>query len=251
MSEGLRVWLRFDETRAAEAEEAYAEFIVHSKPGVALCFAVVLAFVGAIVCAVVFTFEGIPRGRIVGPIIAIFGSTFYGVLMLAVIRSPLPVLRRVLAGAVSVPRAIILAFGLGLLCVLAEGCILAILVALFESHRVQSGSTGVDYFGGGVLWGVILLLLAAPVAEEFLMQGWLQTRLARLGPFGAGVATTILFVLMHAPTSILDWTRGVALGTAAWFRGATRSLLGAIVVHATNNAVLVGLLLLARETTHR
>lgn len=254
MSERLRDWLRFDEALVPEVEEAYREFIRHSRPGVALCIAFAIAFVAAVSAGIVLTMHGRSQEQIAGPLFVVFGGLFYGIMLVAVVRSPLPVLGRMLAGAVNLPRAVLLAIGYALICVFIEIVIIATISAILSSHvaKTSSPSTTVDYFSGGVLAGLLMLVAGAPLAEEFLMQGWLQTRVARLGPFWAGVVTTIVFVLIHVPTSALDWTRGVALGTAAWFRATTRSMLACIVVHAANNTVFAMLLLAVRSATvHR
>lgn len=244
MSERLRAWLRFDAERVPEVEAAYREYLRHSKPGVAFCVAFVVAFVSAVAVAIALMNHGWSDPRTVGPILVTFSGVFYGLIVFAVARTPLPTLGRVLGGAVSVPRVCVLAIGLGALCVAIEvGAILAIVSMI---HATQRASTTVDYFSGGVVAGVLLLVLAAPLAEEFIMQGWLQTRIARLGPFWAAVVTTIVFVLVHGPASVLDLARGVALGGAAWLRATTRSMLACILVHATNNALIAGILLAAR-----
>lgn len=248
MSESLRDWLRFDASRVPQVEEAYREFIRCSRPGVAFCVALFLA---AVAVGAALMLHGSSQLQITGPLLITFGSVFYGVLIVAVVRSPLPVLASVLAGAVSLPRALLLALGLAVLCALVEIAVIATIASVMLSRHVKHPETNVDYFSGGVIAGLILLTLAAPLAEEFLMQGWLQTRVQRLGPFWAAVVTTIVFVLIHVPTSLLDWTRGVALGTAAWFRATTRSLLACIVVHAANNTIFAVLLLAARAVAHR
>lgn len=245
MSERLRVWLRYDPERVPAVEAAYAEYLRCSKPGVAFAVALAVAFSSAVGVGVWAALHGSTQASMVAPLLVTFSIAFYGVLLFAVVRSPLPVLGRVLAGAVSVPRACVLAIALGFACVVVELAAIALLVSAGHG-RTGRGQT-VDYFGGGVILGAVLLTMAAPVLEEFLMQGWLQTRLARLGPFWAAALTTLVFVLIHVPTSILDLARGVGLATAAWFRATTRSLLACVIVHATNNG-LIALLLLAART---
>jgi membrane protease YdiL (CAAX protease family) len=248
MTQRLQRWLRFDAQRVPVVEEAYRDFVRHSKPGVAFFIALVIAIGAAVGLDVVLVARGWAHSRTMGPVVITFGTVFYGALFFAVVRSPLPVLRTMLAGAVSWPRASLLALGLGVACVVAE---LAIVSALVLALHLHSPSATIDYFSGGLIVGMLVLALGAPVVEEFLMQGWFQTRVQRLGPFWAGAVTTIVFVLIHLPTSFLDLARGVALGTAAWFRATTRSMLACIVVHATNNIAIAGLLLAARVSGHR
>ncbi len=248
MTQRLQHWLRFDAQRVPAVEEAYRDFVRHSKPGVAFFVALVVAFAAAVGVGAILLVQGWAHARMTGPIFVTFSAVFYGMLIFAVVRSPLSVLRTMLAGAVSWPRASLLALGLGIACVLVE---LTTVVALVMGLHLASRSSAVDLFSGGVIAGMLGLALGAPIAEEFLMQGWLQTRAQRLGPFWAGAVTTIVFVLIHVPTSVLDVARGFALGTAAWFRATTRSLLACIVVHATNNAAIAALILAAHFSAHR
>lgn len=248
MNERLRTWLRFDADRVPEVEEAYRQFVYHSKPGIAFCIAFVLGVGTAIVVGVWLMSHGWTERRAIGPTFVTLGAIFYGILLFAIVRSPLPVLGRMLAGAVNAPRACLLALCLGAICVVIE---LVTLLALSAALSHAPRSRNVSLFSGGIAAGLLLGTVAAPFAEEFLMQGWLQTRLRRLGPFWAGAVTTVAFVLMHAPTSVFDLTRGVALGTAAWFRATTRSMLACIVVHAANNSLIAAVLLAGRASAHR
>jgi membrane protease YdiL (CAAX protease family) len=248
MSERLRRWLRFDPLRLPDVDAAYQEFIRCSKPGVAFAIAVVVAFAAAVGVGVVLMLHGATQLRAMGPILVTFAGLFYGIVLFAVVRSPLPVLGRVLAGAVNVPRVCLLAAGLGALCVVIELTMLVFLARAVHVSNHAGGSN--DFFSGGIVAGLILVVVAAPFVEEFLMQGWLQTRLQGLGPFWAAVVTTIVFVLIHIPMSVVDLVRGIGLGAAAWMRATTRSLLACIVVHATNNGLILAVLLAAGTKTH-
>jgi sodium transport system permease protein len=86
---------------------------------------------------------------------------------------------------------------------------------------------------------VVLVLAVLPATcEEFVFRGFIYSGLRRLGPWTAIVATATLFGIMHGsvyrflPTTTL----GIALGYMRWRSG---SLFPGILMHATNNAVLV------------
>jgi membrane protease YdiL (CAAX protease family) len=81
----------------------------------------------------------------------------------------------------------------------------------------------------------------APLAEEFMYRGVLQTGLSNhLGPTGALLATSAVFAVAHVaaePQAILSlFLLGLALGYAAY---RTRSLVAPIVAHSLFNTLMV------------
>jgi membrane protease YdiL (CAAX protease family) len=68
---------------------------------------------------------------------------------------------------------------------------------------------------GRAIW-LVLAVLIAPVIEEILFRGYayLGAR-QRLGPLGAGVGVTILFVAMHLTETGFYWPALVGIGTVA------------------------------------
>jgi membrane protease YdiL (CAAX protease family) len=90
---------------------------------------------------------------------------------------------------------------------------------------------------------VFILVLVAPVVEEFLVRGIMYDVLK---PYGNGVAiiiTSLLFGLMHGSLQMLFYTTalGFALG---YVRYATDSLFVVTVLHMLVNAVAAGVLFL-------
>jgi len=88
---------------------------------------------------------------------------------------------------------------------------------------------------------VIMLVVAAPVFEEFLCRGIMYDALA---PYGNGISiiiSSVLFGLMHGNLYMLFYTTalGFALG---YVRYATGSLFVVTVLHALLNAVAAGIL---------
>jgi membrane protease YdiL (CAAX protease family) len=93
------------------------------------------------------------------------------------------------------------------------------------------------------LWAVLALFLAPPI-EEFLFRGVLFGGLARdWGTWGAAVAVTLLFALLHLTETGLYWPAILAVTTLAAVTMAarirTRSLGTSVAVHAAYNAGLV------------
>ncbi len=88
---------------------------------------------------------------------------------------------------------------------------------------------------------VPLMVIGAPIFEEFVFRAWLLERLGRdLPAWAALVLSTGAFVAAHLPQSILEWvvlfTAGLVLGLL-WWR--TRSLIACIVAHGFYNAVVL------------
>lgn len=86
-----------------------------------------------------------------------------------------------------------------------------------------------------------LMVVGAPIFEEFVFRAWLLERLGRdLPAWAALVLSTGAFVAAHLPQSILEWvvlfTAGLVLGLL-WWR--TRSLVACVIAHALYNAVLL------------
>ncbi|HET7322606.1 MAG TPA: type II CAAX endopeptidase family protein [Longimicrobiaceae bacterium] len=88
---------------------------------------------------------------------------------------------------------------------------------------------------GGWLPVGFMMLVFAPVSEEFFFRGWMQRPIERrFGPAIAIAVTTILFVLAHGePTAIAtEAVGGLVMGFAVV---ATRSIWSAVLLHSGNN----------------
>lgn len=132
-------------------------------------------------------------------------------------------------------------FGLG------HGTALLTLLAAFLISRLTGGETVIedllqpttlepatDVFY--IIAMVFMLVVVAPVFEEFLTRGIMYDALA---PFGAGIAiiiSAVLFGLMHGSLYMLFYTTayGLALG---YIRYATNSLYVVTVLHAIVNGI--------------
>jgi len=231
----LLTWLRYDPNRVQMVEDAYDEFIARSRYGVAISLALAASMVAAII--VVAGNPGAPKAQLTGTLLVVITCTFYLGQLLALLAVPREVLATMLAGAIDLRRGLIFGFVSGGAIAIFELGIAAVLLAL---HVPSERTT--ELFSGSVLFGLFMILIAAPIAEEFMMQGWLQTRLRRYGPAKAGTLTTFAFVLMHVPTSSMAFVRTVVLGGVAVTRATTRSLGSAIAMHFANNlffAILV------------
>ncbi|MDR2559376.1 MAG: CPBP family intramembrane metalloprotease [Oscillospiraceae bacterium] len=91
---------------------------------------------------------------------------------------------------------------------------------------------------------VFMLVVAAPVFEEFLCRGIMYDALAPYGNGAAIIISSLLFGLMHGNLYMLFYTTalGFALG---YVRYATGSLFVVTVLHALLNAVAAGILVIS------
>lgn len=88
---------------------------------------------------------------------------------------------------------------------------------------------------GALVWFIVGVTLLAPIVEELLFRGVIQSAYMRRGPIYAIVATTILFAVFHMDPiqSLSVIPLGAALGYVLW---RTNSVFCAIFVHLANNA---------------
>jgi membrane protease YdiL (CAAX protease family) len=109
--------------------------------------------------------------------------------------------------------------------------------AFVQSSRQIEGHIGLNRVSIVALFAWTLVV--APVVEEYLFRGQLQSYFAHaIGKWGAVLAQAILFAVMHFSMSgLLPFTLlGLLLGIIT---AARRSLVLAIVLHATYNAVML------------
>jgi len=144
-------------------------------------------------------------------------------------------------------------FGLG------HGTALLTLLAAFLLSRFTGGETIIEELfqpttlepAANVVYiiaMVFMVVVVAPVFEEFLTRGIMFDALA---PFGAGIAiiiTALLFGLMHGSLYMLFYTTayGLALG---YIRYATNSLYVVTILHAIVNGIGATTLILASLAT--
>jgi len=135
------------------------------------------------------------------------------------------------------------------------GVALLTLLAAYLISRFTSGQTYIEDLLrptimepttniAGVLAMVFMLVIVAPVLEEFWVRGIMFDALK---PYGTGIAiilTSVIFGLMHGSLYMLFYTTayGFALG---YIRYATGSLFIVTILHAIINSIAAGTLLLA------
>ncbi|NEQ47881.1 MAG: CPBP family intramembrane metalloprotease [Leptolyngbya sp. SIOISBB] len=116
---------------------------------------------------------------------------------------------------------------------------------LNESLFLGAGETTIPWLYNLLM--VFLLVVAAPVLEEFLFRGFLQHRWGtRWNPPVAILLSSILFGILHG--NVIGLTMFGLVMALLYFR--TSSLGVAIAVHALNNAIAVSLELITRLTGH-
>jgi membrane protease YdiL (CAAX protease family) len=239
---GLRAWLEYDESRVEDVETAYRTFVEQARMGLWLTLALVFSFVALVVVAVAMYRQGTARmTQVMLPTIMV---TFYGTLAFPLLFVKRDVHATIMRGCVNLGRGVVFGVLLGFACAIVESVLFTVLW-----HAPVKRPPSVDLFSNGVLMGLVMLLLAAPFVEEFLMQGWLQTRLQRFGPVWGGILTTIVFVVFHVPTTVFELVRGLVLAAAAVLRASTRSLAACIAVHFANNFFFAAILLLSHAFT--
>lgn len=94
---------------------------------------------------------------------------------------------------------------------------------------------------------LLLVLVAAPIVEEFVFRGVIQAGLRRkLGPLAAITVTALLFALVHG--NVVDRPALFLLAAMmGYVYERTGSLIAPMVVHLLNNALSIGGLLVMRE----
>ena len=102
----------------------------------------------------------------------------------------------------------------------------------------------------GPFWplAMIVIGIGAPLSEELLFRGFLQTALVptRLGYWGASVVTTAIWTAMHAGYSIAGLVEVFMIGLMfTWFLRRTGSLRVSLVCHAIYNSGIAAILIFA------
>lgn len=156
--------------------------------------------------------------------------------------------RRLTAYGLAVPRAQPGGFLLLLLAVLVLNyASLNLLTWALEPDQVWVPVIeGVLDEPGGLAMLLVLLLLAAPLIEELLVRGRLQTGVARRWGVPAALAiSATVFAWLHGLPSLVPVyvVFGLLLGFAVWLTG---SVWTGVAIHAIHNGAVLGLFLLAR-----
>jgi membrane protease YdiL (CAAX protease family) len=112
------------------------------------------------------------------------------------------------------------------------------LVPGWEAWKDKSVDESLLFSPDNYLWMLLLLVVAAPLCEEFIFRGLVFRGLRRsLPPTLAIVASAALFALVHPPVSVIP-VFGLGLATAIVFER-TKFLLAPITAHAIYNACVI------------
>jgi len=110
------------------------------------------------------------------------------------------------------------------------------LAEFIEPLRVMKGETRV--LDLGVVWSVVLVILAAPFFEEFIFRGLVFRGLRRSLPLGwALLASAGIFAVVHPPISVVP-VFGLGLAAAYAFEK-TRLLIVPVLTHMTYNLIVL------------
>ncbi|BDG61672.1 CPBP family intramembrane glutamic endopeptidase [Caldinitratiruptor microaerophilus] len=133
----------------------------------------------------------------------------------------------------------------GLAWVAAQGVAAAIVLGMLAVGARPPNPYAVLLAPGTPAWVLILFMAGVPaLAEEFAFRGLVLSGYRSLGPSAAWVAAGLLFGLMHM--SLLRLPNLAGLGMLfAYAVQRTGSLIPAVVMHFTNNALTLGLYLAA------
>ncbi|MGZ8481334.1 MAG: CPBP family intramembrane glutamic endopeptidase [Candidatus Limnocylindria bacterium] len=146
------------------------------------------------------------------------------------------------------PRALLVGAGWGVVAWFVASVVTYVIVLLFERLGLQPDQQAVERVLGYLEpWLIVVaVVILAPIAEEVFFRGvafnaWLRERGRRFAYIGSAA----LFAAIHA--SLVSLVPIFLLGLAlAWVYRRTGSLLAPIAMHATFNAISIGIALLAR-----
>ena len=123
---------------------------------------------------------------------------------------------------------------------LLAGIVVSILIAIFSVFLPQLNPSTADFSMTGQFWAdfwmLVMVIGVAPITEEYLFRGVLQTGFSRYGNRFAIVLQAVLFALLHGnviqavPTFFIGLVLGYVVST-------TGSLYNAIFIHVLNNLV--------------
>lgn len=126
----------------------------------------------------------------------------------------------------------------------AAGAAIGLVVAAIEAHSGDPRLAELQILSPA--WMVVLFWMAAPVQEELIFRGLLQSTAARtlgeeppsgLPPSVSGLLVAVLFGAVHLPVGPVLAVAALALGVLAGeLRARTGSLVPAVAAHALCNA---------------
>jgi membrane protease YdiL (CAAX protease family) len=120
--------------------------------------------------------------------------------------------------------------------------------ALSSDSMVQDLEPFADLMGSNRAWqAAIVIGIGAPLSEELLFRGFLQSALAqsRIGYFGASLVTTMGWTALHAGYSPAGLIEVFLIGLLlSWLLWRTGSLWVPILCHAVHNTALLAILAL-------
>lgn len=115
-----------------------------------------------------------------------------------------------------------------------------VMIATYGSDELETPLGDIrEGLGNNIVWlvvAMVILVLAAPLAEEFLARGALWSALEhyRIPPWAILALTSVVFALLHAEPArtVALLGQGVAIGAARMITGRVGA---SAVAHATNN----------------
>lgn len=107
------------------------------------------------------------------------------------------------------------------------------------------------YFSAHPLWLLVLgMVVFAPIYEEVMFRGfmWVGIANSRLGFWGATLATSLVFALIHTQYTLVELVAIVFLALLfSYTRAKSGSLFVPIILHILNNGLAMGLYVLDKQ----
>lgn len=138
------------------------------------------------------------------------------------------------------PRLIVMGF----IMIIAMGIVLNPLVELMPSKYIEM----LDRYMNNGLWAMVVAVMVAPVFEEFLFRGVVQTNFIHyFGTIRGIIMGAVVFGMMHViPQQVINATGvGLILGSIYYL---TRSLNTVIAIHFMNNGFTYLMFMLFSDT---
>jgi membrane protease YdiL (CAAX protease family) len=170
-------------------------------------------------------------------------TLFYAIMAIPLFLVPRSALRTVMQGNYASRRIAGLHGGM-----YGSALFVSMIWYMLDVNQVALAPTGSNI---SVVWSVLFFSpIVAPICEELVFQGWLQTRLERFGRRTGLVCTTLLFLGFHFPTEPYAFLRSVVLLSNGYIRMRSRSLFAAIISHSTYNVLIFLLLCVEHIAVH-
>jgi membrane protease YdiL (CAAX protease family) len=163
--------------------------------------------------------------------------------------------RQCVHGAWSVRKSLLAGFAAGVVLLTAVGMVRGLGHAMGLGTVTASASLTNQMIQGalthyGVLTTILVVCVAVPIVEEIVFRGvFLQSVAARIGFWTAAVAQAVTFAALHESLGVMPTIFALAM-LAAWLVRRSGGLLAPMVLHGTNNLVVVLALRSAAQALH-